>query len=78
MTEKTAQEFRTKGAALARAKTEGFGGVYFGLSTTLGTRIRCEVSGSSYCLIRDQLGDNMIMADPERFVQKSQFKGSWG
>jgi hypothetical protein len=44
MTDKLAQEFRTKGAALARAKTEGFGGIYFGLSTTLGTRIRSEVS----------------------------------
>jgi hypothetical protein len=43
MTEKLALEFRTKGAALARAKTEGFGGIYFGLSTTLGTRIRSEV-----------------------------------
>lgn len=38
-----AQEFRTKGAALARAKTEGFGGIYFGQCTTLSTRIRCEV-----------------------------------
>ncbi len=43
LTEKLALEFRTKGAALARAKTEGFGGVYFGISTTLGTRVRCEV-----------------------------------
>ena len=44
MTEKLALEFRTKGAALARAKTEGFAGVYFGISTTLGTRVRCEVN----------------------------------
>ncbi len=43
LTEKVAQEFRTKGAALARAKTEGYTGVYFGLSTTLGTRVRAEV-----------------------------------
>jgi hypothetical protein len=43
MTEKLALEFRSKGAALARAKTEGFVGVYFGLSTTLGTRVRNEV-----------------------------------
>lgn len=43
MTEALAQEFRTKGAALARAKTEGYAGVYFGLSTTLATRVRCEV-----------------------------------
>ncbi len=41
--ESLATEFRTKGAALARAKTEGFAGVYFGLSTTLATRIRSEV-----------------------------------
>jgi hypothetical protein len=44
MTDKLALEFRTKGAALARAKTDGFAGLYFGLSTTLGTRIRCEVN----------------------------------
>ncbi len=50
MTQKLATEFRTKGAALARAKTEGFIGVYFGLSTTLGTRIRCEVSIIIYIL----------------------------
>jgi hypothetical protein len=43
MTDKLALEFRTKGAALGRARTVGFGGIYFGLSTTLGTRIRCEV-----------------------------------
>ncbi len=43
MTDKLALEFRTKGAALARAKTEGFVVIYFGLSTTLGTRVRCEV-----------------------------------
>jgi hypothetical protein len=41
--ESLATEFRTKGAALARAKTEGFAGVFFGLSTTLATRIRSEV-----------------------------------
>ncbi len=44
MTEKLALEFRMKGAALARAKTEGFQGVYFGICTTLGTRIRNEVT----------------------------------
>jgi hypothetical protein len=43
MTEELAKEFRAKGAALARAKTDGFQGVYFGLSTTLATRIRSEV-----------------------------------
>ncbi len=43
MTEKVALEFRTKGAALARSKTEGFIGIYFGLSTTLATRVRQEV-----------------------------------
>ncbi len=43
MTEDLANEFRAKGAALARAKTEGYVGVYFGLSTTLATRIRSEV-----------------------------------
>jgi hypothetical protein len=47
MTDKLALEFRTKGAALARAKTEGFVGIYFGLSTTLGTRVRCEVLDKS-------------------------------
>jgi hypothetical protein len=44
MTEKLALEFRTKGAALARAKTEGFAGIYFGISTTLATRVRSEVT----------------------------------
>ena len=44
MTDNLALEFRTKGAALAKAKTEGFAGIYFGISTTLGTRIRCEVT----------------------------------
>jgi hypothetical protein len=43
MSESLAYEFRTKGAALARAKTEGFQGVYFGVSTTLATRIRSDV-----------------------------------
>lgn len=43
MTGELATEFRTKGAALARAKTEGFAGIYFGFSTTLATRIRSEV-----------------------------------
>jgi hypothetical protein len=38
-----AQEFRRKGAALARAKTEGFAYVYFGTCITLGTRVRMEV-----------------------------------
>jgi hypothetical protein len=44
MTVDLAREFRAKGAALARAKTDGFQGVYFGLCTTLATRIRSEVS----------------------------------
>ena len=44
--ESIAQEFRTKEAALAIAKTEGFQGIYFGLSSTLSTRIRCEVNWS--------------------------------
>lgn len=39
----SAHEFRTKGAALAHAKTEGFVGIYFGQCTTLSTRIRCYV-----------------------------------
>ncbi len=43
MDTKVATEFRTKGVALARAKTEGFVGVYFGLCNTLGSRVRCEV-----------------------------------
>jgi hypothetical protein len=47
MTEKLALELRTKGAALARSKTEGFSGIYFGLSTTLGTRVRNEVLAST-------------------------------
>jgi len=38
-----AQEFRAKGAALAKAKTEGFGGIFFGLCSTLSTRVRIEV-----------------------------------
>lgn len=38
-----AQEFRTKGVALARARTDGFANVYFGTSTTVSTRIRTEV-----------------------------------
>jgi hypothetical protein len=44
MTDPLALEFRKKGSALARSKTDGFAGIYFGISTTLGTRIRCEVS----------------------------------
>jgi hypothetical protein len=44
MDEGIAQEFRAKGAALSKAKTDGFQGVYFGMSTTLSTRIRCDVS----------------------------------
>jgi len=43
MTVGSAFEFRSKGAALAKAKTEGFAGTYFGMSTTLATRIRVEV-----------------------------------
>jgi hypothetical protein len=38
-----ATEFKTKGAALAKAKTEGYKGMYFGSCTTLATRLRCEV-----------------------------------
>jgi len=38
-----AQELRTKGAALSKARTDGFTGIYFGQCTTLATRIRCEV-----------------------------------
>jgi hypothetical protein len=38
-----AQELRSKGAALAKAKTEGYRGMYFGSCTTLATRLRCEV-----------------------------------
>jgi len=44
MSNKTAHEVRMKGVALARAKTEGFAGIYFGNCTTLSTRVRCEVS----------------------------------
>lgn len=36
-------ELKTKGALLAKAKTEGFRGMYFGNCTTLATRLRCEV-----------------------------------
>ncbi len=54
MTEKLAVEFRTKGAALARAKTDGFIGVYFGLSTTLGTRIRCEVHSKLFFFLKSK------------------------
>jgi len=38
-----AQELKSKGAALSKARTEGFNGIYFGQCTTLATRIRCEV-----------------------------------
>jgi len=44
MSTAAAFEFRTKAANMAKSKAEGFHGVYFGISTTLGTRIRCEVS----------------------------------
>ena len=37
------QELRTKGTMLSKAKTEGMAGIYYGLCTTLSTRIRCEV-----------------------------------
>jgi hypothetical protein len=40
-----------KGAALARAKTEGFQGIYFGICTTLGTRIRNEVRVYVYSIM---------------------------
>jgi len=52
MTVAAAFEFRTKGANLARSKTEGFTGVYFGLSTTLATRIRCDVSANHILLFK--------------------------
>lgn len=38
-----AHEFRTKGVALARAKTDGFAGDYFGLCNTLATKVCYEV-----------------------------------
>ena len=38
-----AKELRNKGAALARARTEGFAYVYFGTCITLGSRVRIEV-----------------------------------
>jgi len=40
---KSAIEFRSKGAALSKARTEGFGHIFFGNCTTLSTRIRCDV-----------------------------------
>lgn len=43
MTNTLAQEFRAKGSALAKAKTEGFSGLYFGQCSTLSTRVRIEV-----------------------------------
>ncbi len=42
----SAQELRSKGVALARARTEGFCNVYFGQCTTLSTRVRCEVTNT--------------------------------
>ena len=44
MTVSAAQEFRAKGAALAKARTEGFSGLYFGICSTLSTRVRIEVT----------------------------------
>jgi len=41
---KAAIEFRSKGAALSKARTDGFGFIFFGNCTTLSTRIRCDVS----------------------------------
>jgi hypothetical protein len=38
-----AREMRSKGAALARAKTDGFAYVYFGTCITQGSRVRMEV-----------------------------------
>ena len=38
-----ASEMKSKGAILAKARTEGFKGMYFGNCTTLATRLRCEV-----------------------------------
>ena len=43
MTVSAAQEFRAKGSALAKARTEGFSGLYFGICSTLSTRVRIEV-----------------------------------
>lgn len=48
MSLEAAQELRTKGAMLSRAKTEGYKGMYFGHCTTLATRLRCEVRVESY------------------------------
>jgi len=44
---KSAVEFRAKGAALSKARTDGFGHIFFGNCTTLSTRIRCDVSLSN-------------------------------
>ena len=38
-----AQELSAKGAALSKARTEGFAGLYFRQCSTLSTRIRIEV-----------------------------------
>jgi len=58
-----AQELRSKGAALSKARTEGFNGIYFGQCTTLATRIRCEVIGYILEYIRFllRLRDNIIL-----------------
>ena len=48
MTLSAATEFRDKGKELAKKKETGFKGVYFGLCTTVGTRVRCDVSKVQY------------------------------
>jgi hypothetical protein len=44
MSLEAAQELRAKGAALSKAKTDAYKGMYFGNCTTLATRLRCEVT----------------------------------
>lgn len=51
---KSAIEFRTKGAALSIACTEGFGHIFFGNCTTLSSRIRCDASALTL-IITDRL-----------------------
>ena len=43
MTLAAANDFRTKGADLAKRKVKGYEGLYFGMCNTVSTRIRCEV-----------------------------------
>jgi hypothetical protein len=76
MTEKLALEFRMKGAALARAKTDGFQGIYFGICTTLGTRIRNEVREVSSKYINRRRFYLMFILGSKEHLQISEFKGS--